>query len=158
MVWHLLRNRLPTRDNLVQRGILLPTDGTCVTGCDVLESTTHLFLHCDTFSELWSSVRFWLGIYSVPSGELRHHFTQFTKMTGMPRSSHLFLTIIWFATVWVIWKEQNNCVIQNATTTTYLLLEKVKLNSFLWLKSKQAALVYSYTNWWKHPLLCMGLF
>jgi len=146
MVWRLLCNRLPTRDNLVHQGILLPTDGMYVAGCDVLESATHLFLHCDISSELWSSVRSWLGIYSVPSGELRHHFTQFTKMAGMPISSYLFLTVIWFATVWVIWKEQNNRVFQNATATTYFLLEKVKLNSFLWLKSKQSALVYSYTT------------
>jgi len=67
-------------------------------------------------------------------------------MAGMPRSSYLFLNVIWLATVWVIWKERNNRVFQNATATTYFLLEKVKLNSFLWLKSKQSALVYSYTD------------
>jgi len=110
MVWRLLCNRLPTKQNLVQRGILLPTDGMCVAGCDDMESATHLFLHCTTFSDLWSNVLSWLGNYSVPPGELRHHFIQFTKMAGLPRSSHLFFTVIWFATVWVIWKERNNCV------------------------------------------------
>jgi len=90
MVWRLLSNRLPTKQNLVKRGIFLLTDGTCVTGCDDIESATHLFLHCNTFSVLWTLVRSWLGIFSVPSGEFRHHFTQFTKMAGMPRSSHLF--------------------------------------------------------------------
>lgn len=94
MVWCLLRNWLPTKQNLVQRDILLPTDGTCVAGCDDIESTTHLFLHCNTFSDLWSNVRSWLGIYLVPPCELRHHFIQFTKMAGMQRSSHLFFTVI----------------------------------------------------------------
>ena len=157
MVWRFLRNHLPTKQNLVQRGILLPTDGTCVAGCDDMESATQLFLHCNTFSALWSKMLSWLGIYSVPSGELRHHFIQFTKMAGMPRSSHLFFTVIWFATVWVIWKEQNNRVFRNTTATSYFLHEKVKLNSFLWLKSNRAALAYSYTDWWKNPLPCMGL-
>ena len=41
--WRLLRNRLPTKDNLVQRGILIPKDGMCVAGCNVIESATHLF-------------------------------------------------------------------------------------------------------------------
>ena len=131
LVWCFLLNRLPTKDNLVRRGILIPTDGVCVAGCDDIESATHLFLHCNTFNHLWSSVRMWLGISSVPSGELRHHFNQFTKMAGMPRTSHLFLTIIWFATVWVIWKEKNNCVFQNMISNTSTLLEQVKLNSFL---------------------------
>ena len=69
--WRLLRNRLPTKDNLVQRGILIPTDGVCVAGCNVLETATHLFLHCNIFGALWSNVRTWLGIYLVPPGELR---------------------------------------------------------------------------------------
>jgi len=102
LVWRLLRNMLPTKENLLQQGILLLTDDMCVAGCDDIESTTHLFLHCNIFSVLWSNVRTWLGIYSVPSGDLRHHFIQFTNMVGMPRSSHVFITVIWFAIVWVI--------------------------------------------------------
>jgi len=43
LVWCLLRNRLPTKDNLVQCGILNPTDDMCVADCNVLESFTHLF-------------------------------------------------------------------------------------------------------------------
>jgi len=78
----------------------------------------------------------WLGISLVPSDELRHHFIQFAKMAGMPRFSHLFLRIIWFATVWMIWKEMNNRIFQNTISTPFILIEKVKLNSFLWLKSK----------------------
>ena len=75
MVWRLLHNRLPTKQNLVQRGVLLPTYGTCVAGCDDIESATHLILHCNTFSVLWTLVRSWIGIFSIPSDELRHHFT-----------------------------------------------------------------------------------
>lgn len=32
LVWSLLRNRLPTNDSLVKRGILLSTDAVCVAG------------------------------------------------------------------------------------------------------------------------------
>ena len=123
LVWRLLRNRLLTKDNLVRRGILLPTDGACAAGCDNIESASHLFLHCVTYSQVWSNVRNWLGIYSTPSGELQHHFIQFTKMAGMPRTTHLFLTVIWFATVWVIWKKRNNRVFQNTISNPSILTE-----------------------------------
>ncbi|RHN55201.1 putative reverse transcriptase zinc-binding domain-containing protein [Medicago truncatula] len=99
LLWRLLRNRLPTKDNLVHRGILLPTDATCVAGCDHIESAT-------------------------------------------------YLRIIWFATVWVIWKEMNNRVFQNTVSTPFILIDKIKLHPFLWLKSKQVAFAYSYTDWW----------
>jgi len=83
----------------VHQGILLITDAACVGGCVDFESATHLFLHCNVFGSLWSLVRNWLGISLVPSGELRSHFIQFTKMAGMLRVSHLYLRIIWFATI-----------------------------------------------------------
>jgi hypothetical protein len=62
LVWHLLRNRLHTKDNLVHRGVLLSTDVACVGECDHIESATHLFLHCNIFGLLWSHVWNWLGI------------------------------------------------------------------------------------------------
>jgi len=99
----------------------------------------------------------WLGISSVLPGELRHHFLHFIHMAGMPRFTYRFLRIIWFASAWVIWKERNNRVFNNAASNPVVLLEKVKLNSFLWLKSKQVVFSYSYHDWWKHHLLCMGV-
>jgi hypothetical protein len=54
----------------------------------------------------------------------------------MPRFIHLYFTIVWFTTVWVIWKERNNRIFQQTVSTPFPLLEKVKLNSFLWLKAK----------------------
>jgi hypothetical protein len=77
-------------------------------------------------------------------------------MAGLPRETHLFLRIIWFAIVWVLWKERNNHVFQNAVCSSSELLEKVKLNSFLWLKANQATFMYNYHDWWKHPITCMG--
>jgi len=130
-VWRLLRNRVPTKDNLAHRGVLPTTDTTCVAGCGITETTQHLFLQCNISNELWSQVWKWLGIFSVHPGELGHHFIQFTKMTGMPSFTHLYFRIIWFVTVWVIWKERNNQVFQHNAKITFHLIEKVKLNSFL---------------------------
>jgi hypothetical protein len=156
-VWRLLRDRLPTKNNLLRRGVIQATDTDCTTGCGELETVTHLFLGCDTYGSLWSYVLHWLGISSVLHGDLRHHFVQFTHQAGLPRSSYLYLRLIWFASVWVIWKERNNRVFNNVALGVEVLLEKVKLNSFLWLKSKQVVFPYSYHEWWKHPLCCMGI-
>jgi len=42
-LWRLLRNRLPTKDNLVRRNVLSHTEAVCVSGCGSRETTTHLF-------------------------------------------------------------------------------------------------------------------
>jgi hypothetical protein len=53
-VWRLLRNRLPTRDNLLWRNIIHATESLCVAGCEVLETSRHLFLACRTLLTLCS--------------------------------------------------------------------------------------------------------
>jgi hypothetical protein len=60
-LWRLLRDRLPTKTNLVTRGILSPDLDTCVTGCGGADSAQHLFLTCGTFGSLWPLVRAWIG-------------------------------------------------------------------------------------------------
>jgi len=156
-VWRLLRNRLSTKDNLVRWRVLHQDDVACVSGCRNSETATDLFLGCPIFSSLWSHVWHWLGISSVFSSELRQHYVQVTKMAGLPRFTHSFFTIIWFASIWVIWKERNHRVFQNMVSNSSTTIEKVKLNSFLWLKSKQATFCYSYHDWRKTPLFCMGV-
>jgi hypothetical protein len=67
MAWRLLRNRLPTKDNLLRRNIINSDDTMCATaGCGIMESAQHLFLHCDTSRELWHNVLNWLGLSFVP--------------------------------------------------------------------------------------------
>jgi len=158
LVWCILRNRIPTKDNLVARGVLPSTDLLCALGCDIIESVTHLFLQCTLSADVWDLVWHWLGISFVHDGELRHHFIQFTRMAGMPSYSHLFFRIIWFVTIWVLWKERNNWAFQNTGSTSFVLTEKVKLHSFFWLKSKQAVFTYTYHDRWKHPIPCMCYF
>ncbi|GAU15300.1 hypothetical protein TSUD_03680 [Trifolium subterraneum] len=57
LAWQLLRNRLPTKDNLVARNII-PLDARfCVTGFSEPETANHLFLSCPVFAPLWTLVR-----------------------------------------------------------------------------------------------------
>ena len=158
LAWRLLRNRLSTKDNLVRRGIITSNNSLCVAArCDNTETAEHLFLHCDISTDLWNNVFNWLVISLVMPSFLRQHFMQFSKMAGWFRSSHLFFTTVWFATVWVLCKERNYRIFQNTASTSVDLIEKVKLYSFVWLKSKEASFCYSFTDWWKHPTLCMGV-
>jgi len=156
-VWRILRNILPTKDNLVRCRILSVEEATCVSCCGSIETASHLFLGCDVLRALWSHVWLWLVISSVSSSDLHQHFTQFITMAGLPTFTHIFFKIIWFTSVWVLWKERNDRVFNSKTSTSFTLIEKVKLTSFLWLKSKQATFSYNYHDWWKQSLLCMGV-
>lgn len=51
-VWRLFRDILPVRANLLLWNILSAADSFCAAGCEVLETSRHLFLECDTSTNL----------------------------------------------------------------------------------------------------------
>jgi len=52
-VWRLLRDRLPTKNNLARRRVIQTTDTAYSAGCGELETAFHLFLGCDIYRSLW---------------------------------------------------------------------------------------------------------
>ncbi|CAJ2631371.1 uncharacterized protein LOC123893952 [Trifolium pratense] len=100
--WRLLRDRLPTRANLVNRGVLSSTADTCVFGCGVAESAHHLFLSCSFAGSLWDLVRGWVDFSPVVSTTLRDHFAQFTASAGVSRARRSFMQLLWLACAWVV--------------------------------------------------------
>jgi len=48
-----------------------------------------------------------------------------------PRGTHSFFKVIWVACVWVIWKDRNDRIFNNTENNPLVLIEKVKLFSFL---------------------------
>lgn len=153
--WRLLQDRIPTRSNLVRRHVLQPIDNLCVGGCSFSETVDHLFIGCDLFASAWNLVCHWLGVPCVFLGSVTNHYFQFIHLAGLSRPSHFYLKVIWLACIWAIWKERNNCVFKNAVIDPLGIVEKVKLNSFLWLYLNFVPISFSFHDWWRHPLLCM---
>lgn len=73
LAWRLFRDRLPTKINLLNHGIISATDTSCSAGCGQVKSAQHLFLHCVTFGTLWQQVRFWIGVSGVDHHSLFAH-------------------------------------------------------------------------------------
>jgi hypothetical protein len=76
--WRLIRDRLPTKTNLIARLVLSFDMSLCVAGCGHPETAQHLFLLCNTFGSLWHMVRDWIGCFGVDADNISDHFLQFT--------------------------------------------------------------------------------
>ncbi|PNX91700.1 kinesin-like protein, partial [Trifolium pratense] len=150
--WRLLRDRLPTKSNLVSRGILSSAAHLCISGCGEAESAHHLFISCSCFGSLWALVCSWIGVPLTSSTTIRDHFVQFTYLAGGSRARRSFLQLIWLASVWVIWTERNHRLFTGSTSTISQLLDKIKLFSYRWLKTTSVTLVSNYHSWWSSPL------
>ena len=60
----------------------------------------------------------------VPPCQLRDHFIQVSFMAGMPRDTHSFFKVIWFACVWIIWKERNIRIFKDMVSTPFGLVRE----------------------------------
>ncbi|CAJ2631793.1 unnamed protein product [Trifolium pratense] len=92
--WRLLRDRLPTRANLVTRGILSMEAHLCVSGCGEVKSAQHLFLYCSSLGSLWSLVSSWIGSSLVTAQTIPEHFVQFTDSAGGSRDRRSFMQLV----------------------------------------------------------------
>lgn len=79
-VWGLLLNRLPTKDNLIYRGIIPQTSGLCSNGCGQDESAYYLFVGCAFYGSYWAHNRRWLDILMADMLLIFEHFHQFTNL------------------------------------------------------------------------------
>ncbi|GAU37762.1 hypothetical protein TSUD_102790 [Trifolium subterraneum] len=156
LAWRLLRDRLPTKANLITRGCLSSVVHHCVSGCGEVESAQHLFLSCNTFGSLWSLVSSWIGSSMVTAQILPDHFVQFTCSAGGSRARHSFMQLIWLACVWVVWTERNHRLFRGSANSLLHMLDKIKTFSYRWLKVKSSTLALNCHSWWYSPMLCLG--
>ena len=86
LVWRSLKNRLPTKDNLLKRDVIdVNSDQTCVLCNNYIESALHLFLPCEVVTNLWLSPSFSVALHE----NLEGHFWQFV---GIESFMILFIT------------------------------------------------------------------
>ena len=90
LAWRLLRDRLPTKNNLANHGVIPLEARLCLTGCGHVEDVNHLFLSCPTFGALWPLVRAWLEVVGVDSQTTSDHFLQFINYAGCSRLRRSF--------------------------------------------------------------------
>jgi hypothetical protein len=65
IVWQLLLNRIPMRDNLCYRGVIRLEDVLCPLGVASTETALHAFLHCRFVAGVWYAINRWLGVVTV---------------------------------------------------------------------------------------------
>lgn len=141
--WRLINDRLPTKSNLLARGILAQDMSACVAGCGDNESAKHLFLSCNIFGSLWHLVRDWIGCSGVDTDNISDHFSQFTYLRGGGgKARRSFMQLIWLLCASVVWNERNNRLFNNVVILISRLLDKFKLMFLGWLQAKNATFVF----------------
>lgn len=97
--WRLVRDRLPTKDNLKRRNIIGDQEEICCRCKDKAETADHLFLECTPMNRLWNKVLEWCGTtWAEPRGVIAHQHC-FSHLFGRgkwrKRLGGLWACVIW---------------------------------------------------------------
>jgi hypothetical protein len=155
--WRLFRDRLPTKDNILHRGIIGNDSRLCVRVCGSTKTLAHLFLLSNHFGFVWYHIYRWIGISTTMPLLVLDHFNQFRDVGGVSKRRRSILQVISFATVWKIWKERNNKLFNGTECSIVQVVDKIKSLTFMWLKAKFANLSLNYHGWWLSPFTLLGI-
>ncbi|KAK2444918.1 hypothetical protein QL285_015908 [Trifolium repens] len=135
--WQVLLNRAPTRENLRHRGVIRVDESRCPFCDEAVESTCHLFLHCDFAASIWYEIMRWFGVMVVLPPTVPMSFAVMVE-SGSNKKRRKGLAIIWLAFIWGVWKVRNDRVFNNATVERTEVLELIQRLSWLWFVNNTA--------------------
>ncbi|PNX71113.1 pantothenate synthetase [Trifolium pratense] len=154
--WRLLLNRLPTRMALHRRGILSnPFELSCVFCFWHREDGAHLFFSCYFSKVVWRNVLKWLGLSSPLDVEGIDHFLLFGEFFKVKDKGHV-RHLVWLATTWNLWKMRNKVIFKGDIPDTAVLLDSIKLFSWIWFNGRYGRNVCCpFSSWCLDPISCI---
>ena len=123
----------------------------------MMEDAKHLFPSGDFFGKLWYGISHWLSYHIVFPEHVPDHLYQFGTLGGFSKNNCSAFHLIWLSCVWVIWLERNARVFHQTEASINQLLDKVKLQSYWWLKANRPSFVFSYHSCRLNPLPCLRI-
>ncbi|XP_058761871.1 uncharacterized protein LOC131635274 [Vicia villosa] len=136
LIWRIWQNKIPSRENLVKRGILPQSQVLCPYGCSCEENIAHIFFECPAAIVVWNEVYRWLGFWYVSHNSAVQNFMQFAGMSCGGRVNKERLMVIWFACIWTIWKQRNDKVFKTSEQSNRNGVEAIQILSWSWIKLK----------------------
>lgn len=152
MGWRLLWKRLPTKSNLIKRGVRISDEEEVCTRCGLYgEDEVHVFYSCEFAKVVWNLIYVWIKhpliIHVDPVIHFNSHVGIFKSKRGKTISA-----CIWACTVWAIWKARNELIFHNKAVSPERVVEEIKGRIWSWcLVKKFLKNDVSTSAWWDEP-------
>ncbi|KAJ9566944.1 hypothetical protein OSB04_002910 [Centaurea solstitialis] len=133
-VWMVRLDRLPTKANLLEKGLNLDTD-TCPLCSDSGETGDHLFITCRTAVEVRRRINVWWNCLPSLCNSV-HDFFEEISSKNQPDSQRLLKEAIGQAYVWAMWKGRNDLLFNNKAFNILGTANWIQSVVFLWCNSR----------------------
>ncbi|KAJ9564171.1 hypothetical protein OSB04_000137 [Centaurea solstitialis] len=156
LVWRIQLNRIPTRFNLMKRGVTLISDSCPLCNSDV-ETAEHLFRDCAFSKVVFTGLLNWLKITCSPLSNLANLFDWGTSM-GFTRVQATILSVVVYTYLWALWDWRNKMVFKNLSPRLPDgIVSHIQAVAFSWLKHRSGKGHSLFLhNWFCDPLNCLS--
>ena len=138
LAWRFFHKRLPTKVNLVKRGVTLPSV-TCSFCNYADENEDHLFSDCRLSIKILKEVCNWWGFDDAIIRDNCSILDWDSKLNLSGNKRKAFMGVV-YVFLWLIWSARNGKVFDNSYRgTDNLLFNHLQAQSFFWIKHRSKA-------------------
>lgn len=148
--WRLYLDRLPTKSNLIRRGIQVDSP-ICPNCISYDEDVPHIFFKCTLAIEVSRVVCRWWDVVWVPCGSYSEWLSWLLSIKMGPRIKSLFEGV-WYVSWWTIWMHRNLEIFSSKKPRKAMMFDDIVERSFLWFSSR-CKFSFSWDVWCKNPSL-----
>ncbi|GJS31235.1 RNA-directed DNA polymerase, eukaryota [Tanacetum coccineum] len=135
-MWRLFLDSLPHRLNLSLRGLDINSIMRLMCNNHV-ESNAHVFFSCDIARDVWSLVLGWCDS-KFPLLSFCDDWDVWYPSWNASKDLKTQSSVIFSSSCWVLWRFRNNVTFHSQVMRKCDIFDKIRLFSFLWLKSRGA--------------------
>jgi hypothetical protein len=154
--WQTLLARIPTKENLAIRGMVLENAHVnCAVCGGGVETENHLFILCPFAWSIWIEVYRWFGVVEVSPGNIASHFIGFLSSLKCGKKPRKGLGMVWHVVLWTLWRVRNDKIFSNKPILFHDVLDRIKCISWNWLLARKPNSFCLFYEWCVNPLDCI---
>lgn len=150
--WRLIKDRLPTRDNLKKKRVELQ-EYLCPFCRSAEESASHLFFHCNKIIPIWWQAGSWVNLVAVYPFHPRQHFLQHFYGVCDGMQAHRWQWW-WLALTYTIWKHRNSIIFSNAVFNAHKVMDDAVFLLWTWLRNLEKNFTSHFNQWYSNIKDC----
>jgi len=143
--WRIIKNRLPTRHNLLKRNVSIQ-DHTCPLCRSHQEEAGHLFFNCKFTNGLWWESMRWSRMVGPLAASPATHYVQFCDGFGAGKKQNRWRRW-WIALTSSIWQHRNSMIFQGKRFEPPKVMEDALFLMWSWLKFRDKNFCTSFNYW-----------
>ncbi|GKA44017.1 RNA-directed DNA polymerase, eukaryota, partial [Tanacetum coccineum] len=148
--WKVSLDRLPTRVNLMHRGIYV-SSLSCPICSSHFEDTSHLLFSCTMATDVTRLVCRWWDLVWSPLGSYSEWLSWFNSIR-LGSNLKTMLEGVFFVTWWCLWNFRNRLLFAAQKPRKDVIFDDIVARSFSWCNARCSS-SFSWDSWIQHPSL-----